>query len=884
MFKPVYRHGLPVETVEQRRAAILGWVYSPYRMTDLINGTLRGWDVKQKDRHIYLQIYDGEVLSADTLLYDSHTSGDTTQPSTPQVIRLVTLDFAGRRWTLRFTQAGGLAVDYSSAWLVLLSGTWINLLLFGLAFLLFNTRTHARQMAEQLTSELRESEEKYRVIFNNEIYAICIFDLETYQLLDINEAYTRLYGYSREELLSGMTIHDITAEDQVSITATNQAIQEGTIFIPVRYHRKKDGTVFPVEIVGGPYTWQGRKVMFGLAHDITQRKQAEELVSQTRQNYEGFFNTIDDFLFVLDDQGNIIHVNQTVLERLEFTEAELSGKSVLMVHPEARREEAGRIVGDIMVGKAEFCPIPVMTKSGIQIPVETRISAGIWNGKPVFFGVTKDISHITLSEEKFAKVFHLNPSACGLSDLNTGQYVEVNEAFCSIFGFSKEEVVGKTAMELGMMFPETRSSILSKADADGKVSNTETILRDKHGKNINVLLSAENIYIQDKKYRFTVATDISERKQMEQELQAQRDFATQIINTMGQGLTVTGEDGCFEFVNPAYARMLGYESADLIGKQPTDVTVPDDHSVLYEQKEKRTAGITSTYESRLRRADGRITHVLVTAVPRGHDGQFAGAIAVITDLTERLQAEEKIRQLNASLEQHVRQRTALLEASNQELETFAYTVSHDLRSPLRALDGFSDMLISEYSGQLDQQGVHYLTRIREGAQRMGYLIEDLLNLSKVTRIELTRQSVDLSQLAEEIVANLHSQDPQRQVDVEISPNLVVDGDANLLKIMLESLLRNAFKFSSQQKKAAIEFGMRDQAGERVYFVRDNGDGFDMAYADKLFAPFQRLHAMNEFPGNGIGLVTAKRIITRHGGRIWVEARVNQGATFYFTLR
>ena len=184
---------------------------------------------------------------------------------------------------------------------------------------------------------------------------------------------------------------------------------------------------------------------------------------------------------------------------------------------------------------------------------------------------------------------------------------------------------------------------------------------------------------------------------------------------------------------------------------------------------------------------------------------------------------------------------------------------------------------------MDQQALHYLARIREGSQRMGQLIEDLLNLSKVTRSELTRQRVDLSQLAQEIVAELQSQPPQRSVEFEISPNLVVDGDAAMLKIVLENLLSNAFKFSNQREKASIQFGMSTQTGERVYFVRDNGVGFNMAYAGKLFTPFHRLHGIHEFPGSGIGLVTVQRIVARHGGRIWPEAAVDQGATFYFTL-
>lgn len=236
-----------------------------------------------------------------------------------------------------------------------------------------------------------------------------------------------------------------------------------------------------------------------------------------------------------------------------------------------------------------------------------------------------------------------------------------------------------------------------------------------------------------------------------------------------------------------------------------------------------------------------------------------------------------------SLAQRVAERTAELQAANRELEAFAYSVSHDLRAPLRALEGFSIALLSRYQGQLDEQGQHYLNRIRAATQRMDQLINDLLTLSHVSRYEMTRQTVDLSTLAREIAAELRAQDPHRQVEFTIADGMAAHGDAHLLRIALENLLGNAWKFTAPRSPAHIQVGMADRAGERVYFVRDNGVGFDMAYADKLFAPFQRLHSLHEFPGTGIGLATVQRIIARHGGRVWAEAKVDGGATFYFML-
>ncbi len=246
----------------------------------------------------------------------------------------------------------------------------------------------------------------------------------------------------------------------------------------------------------------------------------EHELQQDIENYESFFNTIDDFLFILDERGNILLTNSTVTGRLGYRSEELAGKSVLLVHPESRRAEAGRIVAEMLEGTAQMCPVPLITKSGVQIPVETRITRGIWNGKPALFGVTKDISRVQLSEEKFSKLFHLNPSACGLSSLDDNTYIEVNDAFVSLFGYTREEIIGKSAIGLEIMTPEVIATVLAKADSDGKISGAEADLRSKNGGIKHVLLSAENIMVQDRHYRFTVVQDITDRKQAEDRIRS----------------------------------------------------------------------------------------------------------------------------------------------------------------------------------------------------------------------------------------------------------------------------------------------------------------------------------------------------------------------------
>ncbi|MBA4373308.1 MAG: hypothetical protein C0402_10675 [Thermodesulfovibrio sp.] len=252
---------------------------------------------------------------------------------------------------------------------------------------------------------------------------------------------------------------------------------------------------------------------------------------------------------------------------------------------------------------------------------------------------------------------------------------------------------------------------------------------------------------------------------------------------------------------------------------------------------------------------------------------------LVRDITRREKAEEEAMELNKNLEHHVRQ----LEESIRELDAFSYSVSHDLRSPLRSIDGFSQALLEDYKDKLDAEGRDFLDRIRGAAQRMSQLIDDLLKLSRIARFEMKQERVDLGSLANSIAQKLTQRQPERTAEIVIADGLIAQGDERLLTIVLENLFANAWKFSETQTKTVIEFGTSLQSGSLVYFIRDNGVGFDMSYAEKLFSPFQRLHRQTEFAGTGIGLATVKRIINRHGGRVWIESETNKGTTVYFTL-
>lgn len=464
-----------------------------------------------------------------------------------------------------------------------------------------------------------------------------------------------------------------------------------------------------------------------------------------------------------------------------------------------------------------------------------------------------------------------------------GRIILVNSQTEKVFGYSRDELIGKP---VEILVPERlrdlhvghRQDYYSKPCPRPMGRCSDIVCLRKDGSEFPADISLSPIETEEGFLVISDIRDITERKRNEKALEDSEKKYRDLADNAIVGIYQSTLKGDILYVNDALARMYGFESPDdmISGGALLRYKNPKDRGNLMENLKKD--GKVTDLELEMLTAKGETKNFLVSATLNGE--VLSG---MVIDITGRKRAEEEIKKLNEDLERRVIERTNELAATNKELEAFSYSVSHDLRSPLRSIDGFSQALLEDYMDKLNDQGKDFLVRIRAATKRMTQLIDDMLNLSRVTRSEIHREKVDLSALVNAIASDLRKIQPERKVEFVIAPGLVTHGDARLLRIALENLLGNSWKFTGRRPEAKIEFGAVEQQGRPAYFVRDNGAGFDMAYAGKLFGAFQRLHNMTEFPGTGIGLATVQRIIHRHGGDVWAEGKVEQGATLYFTL-
>ena len=603
-------------------------------------------------------------------------------------------------------------------------------------------------------------------------------------------------------------------------------------------------------------------------------------------------------IFIVEE-GKLQYGNPLFQELTGYTGKELIGKdSLQLVHPEDRETVRERAIEHLKEKSVHPYEYRFIKKNGDVIWVLGKVTSVDYGGRPAVIGSFTDITErkgmeeqLRSSEERLKVLFEFAPDAYYLHDMEAN-FVDGNRAAEKLTGYKREELVGENFLKLNLLPPEQipkAAEFLAKAAVRQHSEAGEFTLNRKDGKQIAVEIRTFPVTIEGQDLVLGMAHDITERKRAEEALRESEERYRTILEGMHDGYYEIDLAGNVTFVNDSACRYLGYSREEMIGMNYRVYTLPEDVETVFKifNQVYRTGEPVEGFAWKAIRKDGATGFAEASVSPIKNDkGEIVGFRCVGRDVTERKRAEEKIRQLNEELEQRVielGERTEQLQAANKELEAFSYSVSHDLRAPLRTLDGFSQALLEDYGDELDELGKDYLQRVRYAAQHMAQLIDDMLSLSRITRSEIRCEKVDLTALARSIAAELKQRQPERHVEFIIAEGLAANGDARLLRVVLDNLMGNAWKFTRTRECARVEFGHTKADGESAYFVRDNGVGFDMAYVDKLFGAFQRLHSPVEFEGTGIGLATVQRIIHRHGGRVWAEGAVNQGAIFGFTL-
>jgi PAS domain S-box-containing protein len=486
------------------------------------------------------------------------------------------------------------------------------------------------------------------------------------------------------------------------------------------------------------------------------------------------------------------------------------------------------------------------------------------------------------SEIRYRRLFESARDGILILDFETGKITDVNPYMSEWLDCPRDYFLGKELREIGLFKDAAASAAAFRELQENHYIRCEDLpLENKNGEKWKVEFIS-NVYTENNRQVVQCnVRDITERKIIERHI----SNLASIVESSNDAVISKKLDGTILSWNKSAENIFGYTAGEINGR---DISILFPPELLPEAKEtlekiKRGESILNFGTVRVRKDGSRVPISLSQSPIRNNQGEIVAVAKIARDVSERNETLEDIQKLNESLEQRVLERTHKLEIANKELEAFSYSVSHDLRAPLRAIDGFSRALLEDYGERLDETGQDYLSRVCAATASMAQLIDDLLNLSRLSRSEMRFEELNLSRLANEIAENLREKDPKRQVKFNIKQGVIVNGDERLLRIALINLFENAWKFTSKTELAEIGFGQIRQNGQTECFVRDNGAGFDMAYADKLFGVFQRLHTMREFEGTGIGLVTVQRIVHRHGGVIRAEGRVGKGAAFYFTL-
>jgi len=789
---------------------------------------------------------------------------------------------------------------------------------------------------------LEESEERFRLFVEGvHEYAIVLLDPQG-NVVNWNAGAERVKGYKAKEIIGRSFSVFYPPEDVAAgkpARILKQAAEQGRAE-DNGWRVRADGTRFWASVLVTALKDDAGELrgFSKLTRDITELKQAEEALLKAGALQNAIFNSAN-FSSIATDAKGIIQIFNVGAEHMlgytaaevmnKITPADISDPQEVIARAAALSLELGTPIAagfEALVFKAsrgieDIYQLTYVRKDGSRFPAVVSVTA-LRDARQAIIGyllIGTDNTARKQAEEALLKAGALQNAI--FNSANFSSIATDAKGIIQIFNVGAEHMLGYTAaevmnkitpadisdpqeviaraaalsLELGTPITPGFEALVFKASRGIEDIYQLTYVRKDGSRfpavvSVTALRDAQKVIIG----YLLIGTDNTARKQADDALQKKEVQLKAIIENLVEGVIVSDLNGEWMLSNHAVQELYGHagliESPRQLGEFVDTFEIWGIEGTVLPQDEWPLARILRgeklrSVQVRIRRANSdwqRVFSYSGTLV-QDADGQPMMAVVTMSDITESTRVADVIHQLNTDLERRVVERTAQLQTANQELEAFCYSVSHDLRAPLRTLDGFSQALLEDYAEKLDAQGRNYLGRIRAGSQRMGQLIDDLLNLSRLSRDEMCREEVNLSKMAHEVADETRATAPQRDAEFVIAEGLTAETDPRLLRIVLTNLFGNAWKFTAKQPHTRIEFGSTGENGGKEYFMRDNGAGFDQAYSSKLFGAFQRLHAAKDFPGTGIGLATVQRIIQRQGGRVWAEGKVEQGATFHFTL-
>lgn len=757
----------------------------------------------------------------------------------------------------------------------------------------------------EASDALRLNEDKYRYMFANNPQPMWIYDLETLSFLEVNDAAVANYGYSKEEFLS-MTLKDIRPSEDVDVLLKDVAETKKTYnSAGVWRHLKKNKEIMFVEIISHTVNFNGREARHVIVNNVTSGKKVEDELRKSEVLFnKAFHGSPSPIAITSRPDRKYIAVNDSFLRLTGFTREEMIGRTGSEIGL-FKTEDTAKLRADLdEKGKLLDIEILARSKSGKSINLLLSSQNTELAGIPCSISTMIDITErkrteeaLTESETKFRKIYEEGPFGMTMVN-NEFRFLAANNTFCKITGYTEEELQKLTFKDISITeyVENDIKSVTMLINGEISVYKTEKRYIRKDGLIIWGSLTVTSNYNKDGQFLYNLAIleDITGRKQAEEDLRENRAYLNAALASMTDAVFISNLKGDFIEFNDAFATFHRFRNKGECSR--TLAEYPDFLDVYFSNGEiapldmwavpRALRGEIATNEEYIlqRKDTGERWIGSYSFSPiRDENGVIFGSVVVGRDITDRKRAEKEIKELNETLEERVEERTSQLSSVNKELEAFSYSVSHDLRAPLRSISGFTQILMEEYGSKLDQEANRLCSIIQENSIKMGTLIDDLLAFSRLNRTELKKSVVQMKEMVSLVYEDLTDEVSVKRIEFNLGDICNSSGDPKLIKQVWINLISNAIKYSSKKEKAIITIGCKKEDGHCVYYIRDNGVGFDMAYVDKLFGVFQRLHGQKEFEGIGVGLAIVQRIVQRHGGKAWASGEVDKGAEFYFSI-